>query len=110
MPEKNPFEPSGYNCLLGLIGMGSFVAGIYHGVSDAKGVPMNPGLENTLTYLPSAVGGFASTSLPARLKNFLPPTSQQLPEGCGGCIGFASGALVTGAWNVAGYALGRLLG
>jgi hypothetical protein len=110
MPEKSPFEPSGYNCLLGMIGMGSFVAGLYHGLSDAKGVPMNPGLEDTLMYLPSVVGGFAGTSLPARLKNFLPQPSQQAPEGCNGCMGFVSGALVTGAWNVAGYGLGRILG
>jgi len=109
MPEQNPFEPSGYNCLISLINVGSFVAGIYHGLSDAKGVPMSPSLENTLTYLPSVAGGLAATSLPERFKNFLPPIPSGA-EGCSGCVGFASGAIVAGAFNGAGYLLGRVLG
>ena len=112
MPEQdnNPLKPSGYNCLVSLVGLGSFVAGIYHGLSDAKGVFMGPGLEGTLMYLPSVVGGFMGTSMIERFKDFLPKPSQPVPDGCNGCVGFVSGAAATGVWNVAGYGLGRLLG
>jgi hypothetical protein len=110
MPQS-PFEPSGYNCLTGLIGMGGFIAGIYHGLSDAKGVPMNPSLENTLIALPSIVGGFVGTKLFDRLEgsNYLPPIPPEA-KGCQPVAGFIGGAVAVGAWNLAGYGLGRLLG
>jgi hypothetical protein len=110
-------EPTPAGCAMALVGLGSFVAGIYHGLSDAKGTPMDSHLEQALLYGPSIVGGMTGLIFARQVYEESPQMQDAIanmpPEqrGCAlGCGSLAGGAISAGLANGAGYFIGNWLG
>ena len=110
-------EPSISGCATSLVGLGSLVAGLYHGLADAKGTPIDPHLENMLLYGPSIVGGITFSIFAKELyenNDMLQAQLSQMPYeqrgpamGCGAIVG---GVVGCGVANGVGYFIGNWLG
>ena len=57
------YRPSALGCAAGFSSFVGFVAGIYHGVNDAMGKPMEVGLEKLLMFAPSVLGSNCWSSI-----------------------------------------------
>ncbi len=99
------------------VGLGSLIAGLYHGLADAKGTPVDPKLENMLLYGPSIVGGIAGAMFANQMYEVNPMLQEKLKEvpyeqrGTAlGCSSIVSGVVGCAAANGAGYLIGNWLG
>jgi hypothetical protein len=110
-------QPSISGCATSLIGLGSLIAGLYHGLADAKGTPVDPKLENMLLYGPSIVGGITFSIFAKELyenNEMLQAQISQMPyeqrNSAIGCSAVMGGVVGCAAANGVGYIIGNFLG
>jgi hypothetical protein len=112
---ENYMQPSGVGCAYGLIGLGSLVAGIYHGMQDAKGISMDNGLHNMLTYAPTVAGAIIGPYMADQMADhpMMREQERQVPPEARGCFrkvtGTFTGAIGMSIANGVGYAIGRYI-
>lgn len=107
--------PGPAGCVNALVGLGSFITGIYHGVRDAKGLPIEPSLDNMLMYGPSIVGAVVGTYVADEMKDhpMMREKLSEIPPEARGCAvkgqGIIGGAIMMAVANGAGYVVGRYI-
>jgi hypothetical protein len=113
------YKPSAISCVGGLTSLGGIIAGIYHGIHDAKGIPIDPNLENALSYAPAVIGAYIGIGTTSKLLAD-PRIRAQMPQvpaevegcqkGCNGLTGIIGGGAITGAMTYVGYLIGGAIG
>jgi hypothetical protein len=111
-------------CAGSLITVGGFVAGVYHGLADSKGISFDAGTEYTLNYGPMALSslfGFIGGKSIVEKEDSLEEMVQNVPierrdkakESAKGCFPLSSAIInpiIVGCITYGGYALGSWLG
>lgn len=120
-----PPQMQALGCVASLVNLGAFVSGVYQGLAESKGVPLDPGLKNIIRYGPVALNGLlgvVGASIISRDEETLDELVSKAPptmdydqiEGCTkGCLTvgypvFAAG--MTAGLEYVGYVIGSSIG
>ncbi len=112
-------------CFSSLLSIGAFVSGAYQGLSEAKGIQIDPGLKEFIRYGPIALNALLSFPImdsvldePENLDEMVSKApiyvgreqAEQVAKGCSSVLFPIISAATTGAFELAGYYLGKAVG
>ncbi|MFH1173999.1 MAG: hypothetical protein V1725_02630 [archaeon] len=111
-------------CVTSLVSLGALVSGIYQGIADAKGVPIDPSFRTMIKYGPIALNGIlgipmgvANANVPENIDEIVqsnPYVDREQAEGCAkGCSPIITpiiGAGITTGVEYLGYLIGQGIG
>ena len=114
----------GISFVTSLMSLGGFVSGVYQGLSEAKGSPIDPGFRSVIRYGPIVLNGLLGfpaaiiySSDPSTiddLVSMMPVAEREKAEGCiKGCISISYpvlGATFTAGLEYVGYLIGKAVG
>ena len=126
------YRPNVWGVLGGLVNIGGFVGGVYHGIKDAKGIAIAPNLESFLMYAPAITSGLCGMKFGAKMMkdkdivrqmrehidssapSYIDESQKQAAQGCqSGCstiVSGAGGAAFSGLITLMGYGIGTWVG
>ena len=110
----------GIGCASSLLNLGALVGGIYRGMAEAKGMPMDPTTNALIRYGPMAISGALGITASqvvgndGTLDSMIEDAPFEVDKGCyQGCAIIAYpilGATVTAGFEYFGYLIGHTLG
>ena len=113
-------QMQGIGCVSSLLNLGALVSGIYQGMTDARGMPIDPTTKTLIRYGPIAIGGalgMAAAQIVGKdgsLDELMADAPVEIEKGCmQGCAVVAYpilSAAVTAGFEYLGYAIGHTLG